>query len=56
VCFCAALFLFSSQKRMAMQYPIKRRAAEFGVELPASFASWQIHPRNKAKHLLTTSM
>lgn len=39
-----------------MQYPIKRRAAEFNVQVPDSFASWQIRPRCTAKHLLTTSM
>jgi len=41
--------------RMSMQYPIKRRAAEFGVEVPASFASWQLRPRNTPPHKLTTS-
>jgi len=41
---------------MSMQYPIKRRAAEFGVEIPAAYASWQVLPRSAKKHLLSPSM
>lgn len=38
-----------------MQYPIKRRAAEFGVEIPAEFGSWQMRPKSAAPFMLSLS-
>ncbi len=51
----AMLLKMNWKKRMSQQYKIKARAAEFGVEVPAGFASWQVKPRSTKKHLLQLS-
>lgn len=42
--------------RMSAGVKIRKRAAQFGVEVPREFGSFHVRPRNTKKHLLVPSI
>jgi hypothetical protein len=44
------------KKRHSMRVRIEKRAAQFDVEIPEGFASWNVKPRSARKHKLTPSL
>ena len=42
--------------RHAMRVRITKRASQFGVEIPAGFAGWDVRPRSIKKDALAAKM
>mmetsp|Transcript_41597 Transcript_41597/g.138341 ORF Transcript_41597/g.138341 Transcript_41597/m.138341 type:complete len:138 (+) Transcript_41597:39-452(+) len=52
----AMLLKMNWKYRRAAAHQVRKRAAQFGVEVPGNFAAFNVRPRNAKKHLLVPSM